>query len=177
MSPFKPGTPCARGTCPEVVDGHYCDEHQREAGSRVTVVCGPPGAGKTTYVERQRQRGDAVVDFDHLYSALTLGALFRRDKRVANTVFEVREFLLDHIWTDGDLNGAWVTATAPRRKDRDRFHDRGANVLMIDIDQDECEERIRQDDRRSDQVEHHLSVMREWYRLYERHPKDTLISP
>ena len=37
----------------------------------VTVVCGPPGSGKSTHVDGHKQPGDLVVDIDALYVALT----------------------------------------------------------------------------------------------------------
>lgn len=38
--------------------------------SMITVVCGPPAGGKTTYVNEHQQAGDIVIDMDALCVAL-----------------------------------------------------------------------------------------------------------
>lgn len=39
--------------------------------TQVHIICGPPGAGKTTHVNRHASPGALIVDYDTLYAALT----------------------------------------------------------------------------------------------------------
>lgn len=45
----------------------------------ITLVCGPPGSGKSTYVRAHKKHDDLVLDMDYLYQGLTMG-LPLRDK-------------------------------------------------------------------------------------------------
>lgn len=38
---------------------------------KITLVCGPPGSGKSTLVHQQLQSGDAMLDYDNLIVAMT----------------------------------------------------------------------------------------------------------
>lgn len=55
--------------CPGVTYGgrRRCHEHR----PLVELVCGPPGAGKTTYVLERLRPGDVIVDVDRLFAALS----------------------------------------------------------------------------------------------------------
>lgn len=45
----------------------------------LTVITGPPAAGKTTYVREHAQPGDIVIDLDVIACALTIGATDEHD--------------------------------------------------------------------------------------------------
>jgi len=46
------------------------NRHNSEKETQVIVVTGPPGAGKSTYVESHRMYGDVVWDHDRVAAAL-----------------------------------------------------------------------------------------------------------
>lgn len=88
----------------------------------MTVIAGPPCAGKSTYVRDNAQPGDIVVDFDRLTNALTVGGVQGQDYSVSSGWVAtgarrgaIRSALaLDgpDVWvieTDGDL-GDWPDA-------------------------------------------------------------------
>lgn len=45
----------------------------------LTVVTGPPAAGKTTLVHKHARHGDVVIDLDAIACALTVGAQHEHD--------------------------------------------------------------------------------------------------
>lgn len=61
------------------------------------VVCGPPGAGKTTYVEANRRPGDLVFDFDVLAAAMFAYDLYPRPDDVVAVLNAMRQAMVSHV--------------------------------------------------------------------------------
>ena len=79
------------------------------------VVCGPCGAGKTTWVNRHARRGDYRFDFDSLAACLTMGTLVLPAPVKGNLptvsidlLLRVREAFLDWVMAVGPLGDARV---------------------------------------------------------------------
>ena len=96
---------------------------------KLTVVCGPPGAGKTTYVSQHAKPGDVVVDLDDIIADLfgvhghdvndmaKVGAAIReRNRRLA-------------LLGNGDT--VWLIASAPSMTERAYWKARGAAVVLL----------------------------------------------
>lgn len=104
----------------------------------VTLVVGPPCAGKSTYVARRAQPGDVVVDFDSI--ARRLGSPQRwvhpepwrtaADREVERMVAEVE------VMTVGV---AWVIRCLPSLADRAALGRRlAARVVVVDPGERVC---------------------------------------
>lgn len=80
----------------------------------VTLVCGPPCAGKTTWVDRQARAGDLVLDFDQIARG-ELGSPFKWDHtpkvwREAERLIRERMRVLGE---QGPDRPSWVIRTIP----------------------------------------------------------------
>lgn len=76
----------------------------------IRLVCGPPGAGKSTFVDQRAQPGDVVVDLDRIRATGVSDATAER----------IRGYLEDHAreHEDGDV---WIVRTLAEAKEREGF--------------------------------------------------------
>ena len=88
----------------------------------VTLVWGPPCAGKNTYVREHAARGDLVVDFDALITALGGAGSHDQPAGLVPFAFEAANAVLRRVAdSKGDVGRVWVIRSAPRRVDRKGF--------------------------------------------------------
>lgn len=83
---------------------------------KVTLVCGPPCSGKSTWVREHAKPGDLVVDFDEI--AHKLGSPSRHDHppRVRNKVRLIRA--MQESTAARHPGDAWIIRTLPDGADR-----------------------------------------------------------
>ncbi|MGW1998552.1 hypothetical protein ACWCPW_51730, partial [Embleya sp. NPDC001921] len=78
----------------------------------MTVVVGPPCAGKSTWIRGQRADGDVVVDFDAMTSALGSTAPYAAPDAIRDVAFAARSAAIDRILKGVDAP-AWIIHTSP----------------------------------------------------------------
>lgn len=123
----------------------------------VTIIVGPPCAGKSTHAWDSRQDGDVVVDYDRIAVALGHAAPHGVDGALRTTTLAARNAAIAVALT-GDAD-AWIIHTAPSAEQLDRYRDAGAAFVLLDPGEDECIARARAD-LRPDGTE---DVIRAWY--------------
>jgi predicted kinase len=109
----------------------------------VTVVCGPPGAGKTTYVLSRAKRGDLIVDLDRIFEAVSGLPLYDKPDALAPFVWQARDAILDRLSRPSDITNAWIITSGARRKDRAALAARlRAEIVVLDTAAEECKRRL-----------------------------------
>lgn len=137
----------------------------------MTVVCGPPGAGKTTWVRAQRGRGDLVVDVDALFAALTLRERYDKPDALLPAVLDVRDYVIERLWP------AWVISTNASWRYRQYMRTEfGARVVVLETPAEECLRRIAADPGREGRADWPLLV-ETWWQSYEADERDERIAP
>lgn len=119
----------------------------RRPGVPVTLVCGPPASGKSTFVARQARPGDAIIDLDLIVADLR-GELLRhdwdRDRWLAPAIRRRNELLAD--LADRRDGRAWVVMSAPRHREREWWKQKlGAEVVVLELAARECMRRALSD--------------------------------
>ena len=102
----------------------------------LTVVCGPPGAGKNTYVAQHAKPGDAVIDLDELIAELFgVHGHDNTDMDKIGTAIGERNARLSRLPDNGT---AWLIASAPSMTERAYWKERGATVVLLNPGHIEC---------------------------------------
>jgi len=106
--PWKPQTPCRIPSCSNLVDrGQLCSVHR----GKITVICGLPGSGKSTWVKKQSRCGDVVWDFDILFIALTGLSRSERPDECIPLVQAMRNGLILGLIDHSIERDVWIIVT------------------------------------------------------------------
>ena len=98
----------------------------------LTVVTGPPCSGKTTYVQQNAARGDAVVDFDVIAQGLGSPVSHGHSESVKRMAVQVRAAAIDAAIRRHRQGGdAWVVDSRPAPPAVRRYLEAGAR--MVDL--------------------------------------------
>jgi 5-methylcytosine-specific restriction protein A len=103
----------------------------------VRVVCGPPAAGKSTYVREHGDPEDEVVDLDLLRPSLPYA-------RPSELLQERNRLLGQRLAKDTDAV-LWFQVGAPRTAERAFWaHQLGADVHLLETPRETCKQRVRE---------------------------------
>jgi predicted kinase len=117
----------------------------------LTIVTGPPCAGKSTHVDEQRQPGDVVIDFDRIAAALGHDGDqvdWSKDSSHRHLARVARAAVLKTVLA-GDLRDrtVWVVETNPERWQVAAYRRAGGTTVELDPGRDECHARAAAADR------------------------------
>ena len=139
----------------------------------ITVVCGPPGSGKSTWVREQMRRGDLVVDLDSLMSALTGLPHHDKPESVLPLAFEARDSLVNRLARDGSPGAAWIIAMAAKPVHRQAIAERvEGKIVVFETAAEVCKQRVvgRPDGRDWPRL------IDEWWAQYERGRNEAIMT-
>jgi hypothetical protein len=98
----------------------------------LTVVTGPPCAGKTTYITEHAQPGDITIDYDTLACALGAPATHDYPRHVREVTFTARDAAIKAAITEHQ-HGArvWIIDTAPGKARQRQYDSAGAHMVAL----------------------------------------------
>lgn len=143
-------------------------QQQSSAGDRITIVCGPPASGKTTYVNEHRRRGDLVVCMDRLYEALSSQPYYDKPSILLPYVVAARDAVLQKLAVCKDARHGWVITGGATHQQREMLmKSLGTNSLvLLATSNSECKRRVRNDTRRSTNAHQWDALIDEWWAKY-----------
>lgn len=141
---------------------------------RVTLVCGPPGSGKTTYVREHAGESDLVVDMDRIGRALSFTDGHGAPSDVLGVTLDVRDFLIRRLIQPARARRAWVILTAGSSEKREQVASRlEAETVVIATDAEECKRRLRRNGREN--LPELERAVDDWWREYRARRGETVV--
>jgi uridine kinase len=135
------------------------------------IICGPAGAGKSTYVRQNMNPGDLVVDLDAIYHAVSYLGNHRKPSQLFNVALRTQSFLIGLISPDyekNDFPNAWVIVSGAKLSERKYLKEKlNAKIIMFDVEQHECLRRIEKDDERRGFGIPWGQIVKKWWLNYE----------
>lgn len=126
--------------------------------ANVTVVTGPPAAGKTTHVRQHAQPGDVIIDFDHLANALSGQDADNHDHPAhIQTVTKAARQAALHAAINTSAR-IWLIHATPSPKQQANYTARGAEIITIDPGKDTVMKRIK-----AERPERMAKAAGQWY--------------
>jgi HNH endonuclease/AAA domain len=133
-------------------------EGLRPSGIPVTIVCGPPCGGKSTYVARHAREGDLVIDLDAIADAIDPKWERRWNRALLNRALRVRNALLGSL-AARRTGKAFFIVSAPTDAEQGWWLDRlGSRAVLVQCIPNEIDATIRALSR-----DGHPRAVPEWY--------------
>jgi shikimate kinase len=141
----------------------------RKPAIPVTIVCGPAGSGKSTYVRNHAGSNDVVIDFDDIRSRLSGTGVHEQDSTWTKATLLERNRILRSLADDDQHDRAWFIVGAPEHEERELWKRKlSADVVLLDTPLDVCIQRINNDPSR---VKHRLAMHRYARSWWQRHTR------
>lgn len=104
-------------------------ETWRTANTHITLIVGPPGAGKTTYVQQHAKPDDLIIDYDQIKEALGNNQGHERQGALHKATMTARNALLKSLrqGTAG-VARAWIISANPGAESMFPYH----RVIVVD---------------------------------------------
>jgi predicted kinase len=141
------------------------------------IVCGPPGAGKSTYVRQRIKPGDICVDVDELFQALTMNHGSReKPEGVLPFVLAARQSVIDLYARGLKLSGVLYIIMCGENNEARRLlaSQCNATVIVLQVPAGECLRRMKEQGRNAQHMREVEPVVMKWHRLYERQDGEVL---
>ena len=151
-----------------------CNDHRidrtraeawRNANTHITLIVGPPAAGKTTWVQQHARPGDLIVDYDAI--ATSLGANpHQRGDALHPAINAARNAILRALRTGtSGAERAYILSANPDAESKFPYHE----LVVIDPGLDTALANARAAHRPSD----YLAAIHDWYRKRSSTSADT----
>ncbi len=143
----------------------------------VTIVCGAPGSGKSTWVARQVHWGDLVLDIDRLYEAVSMQPTYHKPANLLQIILAMRDAALTQIARPNQIGKAYIITTTTRHSEIDAIVRRfKARVVVLETPSIICMRRIAEDQRRCEMLNHWQELVERWFTNWRDYPGAEVIT-
>ncbi len=137
----------------------------------VTMVCGAPGSGKTSYCENHKSERDMIIDLDYIRDSIIGKGMYQwsSDERLDEAVLQRNAILcsLAKMGVEEKYDRVWFVLSAAKRETREWWATQlKCDVIVMSTPASVCRERIRSDERRQGREKYFLDLVDLWFNEY-----------
>lgn len=143
----------------------------------LTIVCGAPASGKSTWIERHAHDGDVVIDLDAIHRERTGRSDRIRDDQDLAHALARRNAMLADLCHEVRAPGAFFVVGAPGGSERAKWARmlEPVSVVVIETPAEVCARRIESDPARAAVRPWTIAAAKRWWDRYERCPDDIVV--
>jgi len=146
----------------------------------VTIVCGPPAAGKSSYVRLRAAPTDLVIDLDEIAAELSGSTPHTWDRaRWLAPALHARNALIGKLASARvGWERAWLIVSEPEARHRQWWMDRlkPKEIVVLETNFDLCIARLKDDPERLPVRAASLLGIRTWFVRYQRRAGDVVVT-
>ena len=150
---------------PEVIERRM-PSYLKPSAIPLTIVCGPPASGKSTYVRERAGPGDIIICLDRIMQEITGLPEHRTEVSALPRAMERRNARLRGLATDTSHDRAWFIVSAPDPSDRRKWSAMlGGKLVVLNTPLRECIRRIKADETRAGVEDRMIETATNWWRV------------
>jgi hypothetical protein len=141
------------------------------------IVCGPPGAGKSTWAREQLGKGGLLIDLDEIMAELSSLPLYQAGREWLNPAIRRRNSLLGCLSRPARWARAALIVTEPAAERREWWATklRPASVVVLETSEGVCIDRLNADPRREARRIEIAEAVHTWWSRYTRRVGDVIV--
>ena len=139
----------------------------------VYLVCGPSGAGKTTYAQQHATQLDLIIDLDIIKARLSDTPIHETPEKHTKPALMERNRMLATLHNRSDIERVFFIVSAGRTTDRRQWVEllKPRQVIILATPPEICRQRLKE----RKHAKHYINAMQQWWQDYERQPFDEVI--
>lgn len=147
--------------------------------TELTIICGAPASGKSTFAKQHMSSQDEVIDLDEIIETLSERHRYHwgRSNWISRAL-RYRNNALGALSKDKFKNAVWLIVGAPSPSERSRWSELlqpSKGIVVLETPAVTCIDRIRRDESRKHVAQGQIDAVWRWWTVYSSRPGERTV--